>query len=83
VGIKHGNEHGYHRVKQTISDPLSFKFEQATSDPYPRHLQVTLLCSHLCRPVAYSFLFHVGAASGRRKVVEGGGQLGGVGAVKA
>jgi hypothetical protein len=44
---------------------------QATSDPWPIHLQVTLLCSHLCHPVAYSF-FHIGATNRRHEVVGGG-----------
>jgi hypothetical protein len=68
-----GDEHDYHRVEQTVSDPRSFEFEQATLDPWPIHLQVTLLCSRLCRPVAYSFFFfHVGAAGQRREVVKAG-----------
>jgi hypothetical protein len=68
-----GDEHDYHRVEQTVSDPRSFEFEQATLDPWPIHLQVTFLCSRLCRPVAYSFFFfHVGAAGQRREVVKAG-----------
>jgi hypothetical protein len=72
TGVKHGNEHDYHRVEQTVSDPQSFEFEQATSNPYPIHLQVTILYSRLCHPVAYSFFFHVQATGRRREVVGGG-----------